>query len=175
MKLTDTSFMMHSDDFKTRFKAEYFQLKLRLEGLTKMLEGLKNNTLSFKPKCSYEIFNKQVQCMTEYLSVLEKRAEIENIDLAEDPEAIETMIANAKETIYREIEHQYRLSDARNQYDEYIENTDDESVREFDDADFEILTERFDDAFDCNISENNTWYTIIENYISETKGENNNG
>lgn len=174
MKLTDTSFMMHSDDFKTRFKAEYFQLKLRLEGLTKMLEGLKNNTLSFKPKCSYEIFNEQVQCMAGYLSVLEKSAEIENIDLTEDPEAIETMIASAKETIYREIEHQYRLSDARNQYDAYIENTDDESVREFDDADFEILTERFDDACDCNIPENTTWSTVIENYISETKGEDNN-
>lgn len=84
MKLTDTSFMMYSDDFKTRFKAEYLQLKLRLECITKMLEGLKNNTLSFKPKCSYEILNEQVQCMSGYFSVLEKRAEIENIDLTED-------------------------------------------------------------------------------------------
>jgi len=81
MNLLETSEMMKSDDFKERFRAEYFQLKLRLEGLEKMLVGYKNGTLNFKPICSYDLLNSQAKIMRVYLQILEERAELENINL----------------------------------------------------------------------------------------------
>ena len=41
MKLQDTIELMNSSDFKDRFKAEYYQLKIRLDGLKKMLKNTK--------------------------------------------------------------------------------------------------------------------------------------
>ena len=35
MKLQDTIELMNSSDFKDRFKAEYYQLKIRRDGLKK--------------------------------------------------------------------------------------------------------------------------------------------
>lgn len=39
MKLKDTIKLMESDDYKDRFKAEYYQLKIRKEKLQKMLNN----------------------------------------------------------------------------------------------------------------------------------------
>ena len=83
MNLKDTSEMMSSADYKERFRAEYFQLKIRLEGLVSMLNKYKNGTLNFVPSCSYELLSSQADTMYEYLTTLEKRAEIENISLEE--------------------------------------------------------------------------------------------
>ena len=52
MQLKDTVEMMNSEDFKERFKAEYYQLLLRLDALTGMLIKWENNMLDFEPKCS---------------------------------------------------------------------------------------------------------------------------
>lgn len=38
MKLKDTAKLMESGDYKDRFKAEYYQLKIRLNGLSEMLK-----------------------------------------------------------------------------------------------------------------------------------------
>lgn len=81
MKLNETVEMMNSQDFKERFKAEYLQLKIRMEGLSSMLKKYKEGTLNFKPKCSYEILYRQLVHMEGYLNVLKERAEIENIEL----------------------------------------------------------------------------------------------
>ena len=81
MELKNTVEMMNSADFKERFKAEYFQLKIRMEGLTKMLEKYRDGSLSFKPKCSYDILSGQLKVMQLYCSYLEERAEIEEIEL----------------------------------------------------------------------------------------------
>ena len=81
MKLNETVEMMNSQDFKERFKAEYLQLKIRMEGLSSMLKKYKEGTLNFKPKCSYEVLYKQLVYMEDYLNVLKERAEIENIEL----------------------------------------------------------------------------------------------
>lgn len=51
--LQDTISLMNSGDFKERFQAEYFQLKIRYTGLKAMLEKYKAGTLAFQPKCSY--------------------------------------------------------------------------------------------------------------------------
>ena len=81
MELKDTVEMMGSSDYKERFRAEYFQLKIRAEGLEKMLEKYKQDTLPFKPSCDYEILYTQYIFMKHYQYTLEDRAKIENIIL----------------------------------------------------------------------------------------------
>lgn len=81
MELKDTILLMQSADFKERFKAEYFQLKIRRSGLKNMLEKWKNGSLEFEPKCPFHLLQKQLLVMDEYLEVLEERAKIEGVDL----------------------------------------------------------------------------------------------
>ncbi len=81
MNLKETSKMMVSEDYKERFKAEYLQLKIRIEGLSNMLEKYKNGTLNFKPSCSYELLYNQFFVMKTYSKCLEARAKIEGIEL----------------------------------------------------------------------------------------------
>jgi len=81
MKLNETVEMMNSTDYKERFKAEYLQLKIRMDGLCTMLKKYKTGTLNFTPSCSYDLLNAQFKSMNLYASFLEERAEIENIDL----------------------------------------------------------------------------------------------
>ena len=80
-KLAITAKGMNSKDFKDRFKAEYKQLVIRSQGLSNILEKIKNGTLEFTPKCSYEILNRQLEYMKDYKGVLEERASIEGINL----------------------------------------------------------------------------------------------
>ena len=81
MELKETIEMMTSSDFKDRFKAEYYQLKIRHEGLARMLKGYREGTLNFKPNCSYDLLHTQLIYMECYKNVLEERAKIENIEL----------------------------------------------------------------------------------------------
>lgn len=81
MKLQDTVELMNSNDFKERFKAEYYQLKIRIEGLRTMLDKYKNGTLNFTPNSSYELLFTQLIYMELYLDKLEERAKLENIEL----------------------------------------------------------------------------------------------
>jgi hypothetical protein len=81
MKLNETVQMMNSEDYKERFKAEYLQLKIRMDGLGAMLGKYKNGKLAFTPSCSYDLLNGQLKAMDMYASYLEERAEIEDIDI----------------------------------------------------------------------------------------------
>ena len=81
MDLKDTIDMMNSSQYVDRFKAEYYQLKIRIQKLKDMLVKYKNNELNFTPKCSYDLLYFQLVCMNEYMNVLEERAKIENIIL----------------------------------------------------------------------------------------------
>ena len=81
MKLEDTIKLMTSDNFKDRVRAEYFQLKLRHEGLVRMLKGYREGTLNFTPNCSYELLHTQLVYMECYMNILEERARVENIEL----------------------------------------------------------------------------------------------
>lgn len=81
MELKDTIELMQSDDYKERFKAEYYQLETRLDKLTAMLEKWDKGTLEFTPTCDREIYNSQVNGMVEYLNALRCRAEVEKIEL----------------------------------------------------------------------------------------------
>lgn len=81
MELKDTIALMQSDYYKDRFKAEYFQTKIRYDKLHKMLIKLDAGTLDFKPTCSKIVLLEQKRHMGEYIRSLQLRAEIEGIDL----------------------------------------------------------------------------------------------
>lgn len=78
--LKDTVSLMLSDDYKDRFKAEYYQLKIRYEKLKDMVRKYKDGTLPFNPTCDCATFEIQLYYMKNYLSVLAYRASVENID-----------------------------------------------------------------------------------------------
>ena len=73
--------LMKSEDYKDRFRAEYYQLEDRIDKLANMLEKYKAGTLNFTPSCSYELLSHQLQTMNAYKRVLEERAEIEGIEI----------------------------------------------------------------------------------------------
>ena len=81
MELKDTIKLMNSDDYKERFKAEYYQAKIRYDKLHKMLVKYEARTLDFELSCPPEILEKQACYMGNYLRTLEVRAEIEKIEL----------------------------------------------------------------------------------------------
>lgn len=81
MELKDTIELMQSEDYKERFKAEYFQVKIRLEKLEAMLVRYDAGTLGFTPDCSIQLLKDQLSIMRDYLYALQVRAEIENIEL----------------------------------------------------------------------------------------------
>lgn len=81
MELNETANMMQSENYKERFKAEYYQVKIRCEKLEAMLVKYKAGTLDFKPSCSYELLSEQLRAMNEYRHILKARAVIEGIEL----------------------------------------------------------------------------------------------
>lgn len=81
MELIDTLELMASDDYKNRFKAEYYQLKLRLEKLNKTIIKALANTLEFELSCDVQLLEEQSYAMAQYMKCLEIRAEIEGIEL----------------------------------------------------------------------------------------------
>ena len=81
MELQDTIKMMDNADYNERFKAEYYQLKIRYEGLVRLLKGYREGTLNFTPTCSYDLLHTQLVYMECYMNVLEERTKIENIEL----------------------------------------------------------------------------------------------
>ena len=78
---------MLSDDYKERFKAEYQQLKIRVDKLNAFCNKIEAAFESEKkmdvPKhdCAYPLLIRQLGTMREYLHILEVRAVIEGIDL----------------------------------------------------------------------------------------------
>lgn len=81
MELLDTVQLMLSNNYKERFKAEYWQLNIRYEKLKTMCEKWDNGELDFEPTCNREIYNEQIWNMYGYMKILEHRAEIEGIEL----------------------------------------------------------------------------------------------
>lgn len=80
-KLPVTAVGMMSEDYRERFKAEYKQLTIRIEGLKGMLKKWDEGTLSFELTCPRSIYDLQLEGMTDYMAVLEARAVMENVDL----------------------------------------------------------------------------------------------
>lgn len=82
-ELAKTCEGMMSPDYKERFKAEYIQLKNRLEGLKRILESWDKGTLNFTPTCPRDLYDKQVSGMVTYLNVLAKRARMEGVNISD--------------------------------------------------------------------------------------------
>ena len=79
MLLIDTAPMMVSEDYRERFRAEYYQLKIRYEKLETMLNNW--DDLDFIPTCTKDVYIKQLNAMWEYMDILKYRADKENIIL----------------------------------------------------------------------------------------------
>ena len=91
-ELKDTVAMMNSPDYKERFKAEYYQTKVRYEKLKafnnkiEAAEAMKftcDRSKCPEPKhdCPAEMLREQQSVMGQYLHILEVRAVIEGIEL----------------------------------------------------------------------------------------------
>ncbi len=81
MELQDTIEMMKSEDYKERFKAEYYQLKIRYQKLKIMTEKWDEGELNFEPTCPRSMYDMQLSAMEMYLEVLKDRAVLEEIEL----------------------------------------------------------------------------------------------
>lgn len=92
MELKDTIEMMASEDYKERFKAEYYQTKIRYEKLkafnTKIEAARRTQLYGQSPAvnmpkhdCPDELLREQQTAMGNYLHILEVRAQIEGVAL----------------------------------------------------------------------------------------------
>lgn len=78
-ELKETIPLMESDNYKERFKAEYYQLIIRYEGLLDLLEQWDKGELPFKPTCPRSTYDIQARAMADYIAIMEARAVMENI------------------------------------------------------------------------------------------------
>lgn len=81
VELKDTAKMMTSEDYKNRFKAEYYQLDTRIQLLERMLIKWDNEQLPFEPTYPRYTYDLQLEYMRKYRAILVMRAKIENVDL----------------------------------------------------------------------------------------------
>lgn len=81
MELRDTIEMITSEDYKARFKAEYYQVKTRYDKLESMLDKWDKGELNFTPNCPKALLEVQMYAMSEYIDALEARAKFEDIEL----------------------------------------------------------------------------------------------
>jgi hypothetical protein len=98
MKLSETVELMNSKDFKERFRAEYFQLINRIDGLGAMLDKYRKGNLTFTPKCSIKLLDGQLNSMIMYRTHLEERAKLEEVSLEEVVEIIDNTITTPPNT-----------------------------------------------------------------------------
>lgn len=85
MELKETIELMCSSDYKERFVAEYRQVKIRYEKLKNFCNKIEVEEMLGKEvtkhDCPLELLREQQKHMGLYLSILEKRALIENVEL----------------------------------------------------------------------------------------------
>ena len=83
MELSETIELMQSGDYKERFKAEYWQTRIRYEELCEIIQKCLDGTLEFELESNVYELKMQLHVMYLYIYVLEGRADIEGIDLSE--------------------------------------------------------------------------------------------
>lgn len=79
--LDDIVELRKSADWKERFKAEYYQMKIYCNELEEVICKYNNGTLEFNPAQSIEFFSKQLDAVKQYINILEERARLEKIEL----------------------------------------------------------------------------------------------
>ncbi|HIT95991.1 MAG TPA: hypothetical protein IAC45_02885 [Candidatus Aphodousia faecavium] len=81
MDLKDTVTLMLSPDYRERFKAEYYQLDIRIKKLHDLIDKWDAGQLDFSPKASRDLLHGQLIDMITYRNRLRARAVIEGIQL----------------------------------------------------------------------------------------------
>ncbi len=81
MELKDTAKLMNSKDYKQRFRAEVYQLDIRIDKLAGMISAWDSGDLSFTPTCPYVLLETQLNAMKVYRHLLQMRAEFEGVEL----------------------------------------------------------------------------------------------
>jgi hypothetical protein len=84
MELKETVKMMNSPNYKERFKAEVYQLDIRIGKLSNLLSAWDAGELKFQPTCPYVLLETQLNSMKVYRHLLQMRAEIEGIELYDE-------------------------------------------------------------------------------------------
>ena len=79
--LKETKELMLSPDYKERFRAEYYQLKIRYKKLNDICEKWDKGELNFTPTCPRYVYRIQLDKMAGYLRILEERAVFEGVKL----------------------------------------------------------------------------------------------
>lgn len=69
------------DDWKERFKIEYYELRERFSKLEYIVNKYEKGTLEFKPNCPIDLLKSQLSTMYNYLWILQERAKLEGIKL----------------------------------------------------------------------------------------------
>lgn len=70
------------EDYKIRMVEEHAELCGRVSRLEKLLRRWKQGILGFTPTCPRDLLERQLDAMTTYRDILEKRAELEDVALA---------------------------------------------------------------------------------------------
>ena len=73
--------LMLSGDYRERMAAEWAQVTIRLRRLQDMLDAYRDGKLGFEPTCPITLLREQALVMQEYVDILEKRAELEDVRL----------------------------------------------------------------------------------------------
>lgn len=81
MILKDTVPLMCSEDYRSRFLAEYLQLKIRTDKLEAMIKKWRKNELAFTPNSPIDLLETQLNCMKSYLACLDTRASREGLKM----------------------------------------------------------------------------------------------
>lgn len=83
IRLADTMSPMLSSDYRVRYAAEYWQLRIRWQKLCNLINDWDAGKLGFEPTCPRTLLDAQALYMRRYMRALEERAEIEGIDLCD--------------------------------------------------------------------------------------------
>lgn len=84
MELKDTEKLMESADYDERFKAEYYQTKIRYEKLKDYANKIEVEDITGRKMlhvCPLDMLREQQRYMGQYLHVMELRAIIEGVEL----------------------------------------------------------------------------------------------
>lgn len=80
-ELKDTADMMVSENYKERFRAEFYQTNIRMHELLNIIRMYDGGTLEFTLSCPIDLLRTQARRMADYLNVLIERAKVEGIEL----------------------------------------------------------------------------------------------
>lgn len=83
MELKDTVELMTDDSYANRFRAEYYQLSIRIRQLNKYINDINLGLIKDEPKTDINILRSQLSMMRNYLTILKHRAKVEHIELEE--------------------------------------------------------------------------------------------